>query len=1291
MTTILFRRPARQSAPPIPAGDIALIPPPAVAENDGDAMGSALQFLPMGLGSLGSVLMFTSRGASPQGMLGGGMLGLSSIGMGVAQFGQRGGQRKRKVAGDRRDYLRYLDQLRKQVGQAAAAQRAALCWTLPDPAALWQIADSPRLWERRAGDEDFGDVRVATGRQRLAVRLEPPETKPFEDLDPLCSVALRRFIRAHSSVEDLPLGISTTAFGRIVLTGDRDAARGLARAMVAHLATLQGPDELVVAACTPAGTLPEWDWIKWLPHSAHPDARDAAGPLRLITDAAALDQLISGFLRDRGSWGSAYTGPHVVIVVDGDGPAAGALRGFAGVTVLDVSGTVPDSGVPALRLDVSADALRTVGTDPSGEPVRTQIGVPDTLTRTEARALARTLARFRLPDAGGQTAAAGPVGFSALLGIGDPRRLDPVRAWRPRPPADRLRVPIGVDEHGAPVALDIKESAQGGFGPHGLVVGATGSGKSELLRTLVLGLAATHSSAELNLVLVDFKGGATFAGLADLPHTAAVITNLADELTLVDRMRDALHGEMVRRQELLRAAGNFASLLDYEQARARGAALEALPSLFIVVDEFSELLSSRPDFSELFVMIGRLGRSLGVHLLLASQRLEEGRLRGLETHLSYRIGLRTFSASESRLVLGVGDAYELPRDPGHGYLKFDTQSMVRFRAAYVSGPYIEQADTSGGPARTQARVVTFSARNGAPVAEADPVRESPVRQDRDGTNVLDLVVAGLKGKGPAPHRVWLPPLDAPYALDTVLQSAPRDPAGLRVPVGVVDLPFEQRRDLLWADLSAHAGHVGIAGAPQTGKSTLVRTLMAALAATHSPRDVQFYCLDLGGSLGSLSGLPHVGGIAGRLDGDRVRRTVAEVTAVLTAREAAFARAGVDSIATHRARRAAGEFAEDAFGDVFLIVDGWLTLRQEYEDLEQAVTNLAARGLGYGVHVVVTAGKWSELRPSLRDVLGTRYELRLGDPMDSTVGRQAAAAVPAGRPGRGLTAAGRHFLAALPRLDGVGGVEALAEGTAKLVAEIGGNWPGASAPQVRMLPDRLPWRVLPPAAARGRIPFALSEETLAPLELEFDRDPHLLVIGDTEAGKTNLLRLIIGEICRTYSPEQARLVVADYRRALTDAASPAHLLGHAASGKALAGFVPQIAQAMRERLDDPAAGGGPRQRPDLFVIADDHDLTATGADNPLAALADLLPQARDIGLHLIVARRAGGAARAMFEPVIARLKETGSPLVLMSCPKEEGAMFTGIKPRPLPVGRAQYVTRGAGLRLVQTALYEEAGQ
>ncbi|MGH8938541.1 MAG: type VII secretion protein EccCa, partial [Actinomycetes bacterium] len=382
--------------------------------------------------------------------------------------------------------------------------------------------------------------------------------------------------------------------------------------------------------------------------------------------------------------------PHVVIVID-DGEVTLdehiiLEEGLVGVTVIDLSEATGNLAARrGLRLVIDGD---TVGAR-SGTTIEV-FGSPDSMSVAECEALARRLSPYRIgaqEGPGDEEPLLAGAGLLELLGLPEAMTFDVQQAWRPRPLRDKLRVPFGVGEYGQPVELDIKEAAQEGMGPHGLCIGATGSGKSEFLRTLVLGLIATHSSATLNFVLVDFKGGATFLGLGDAPHVSAVITNLADDLTQVDRMRDAIAGEMNRRQELLRSAGNFANVKDYERARENGADLDPLPALFIVVDEFSEMLAQKPDFIDLFVAIGRLGRSLQMHLLLASQRLEEGKLRGLDSHLSYRIGLKTFSAGESRAVLGVPDAYELPPVPGSGYLKFDTSSMMRFKASYVSGPY----------------------------------------------------------------------------------------------------------------------------------------------------------------------------------------------------------------------------------------------------------------------------------------------------------------------------------------------------------------------------------------------------------------------------------------------------------------------------------------------------------------------------------------------------------------------------------------------------------------------------
>ncbi len=815
-----------------------------------------------------------------------------------------------------------------------------------------------------------------------------------------------------------------------------------------------------------------WDWVKWLPHAAHPRRRDGIGPLRMVTgDADDVRRWWVAELAGRAP-GPGVGEPHLLVVVDEVAQGPGPWAGVAGVTVLRV-GAPPGRrpGPSVVRLLVGPDRVgRAAGAEADDRPAGpVWIGRPDGLQVAEARALARRLARFRpagFADPVDRGASTVPTGLPALLGL-EPGPVD-VAALRARwshAEAQRMRVPIGVDERGAPVVLDLKESAHGGSGPHGLCVGATGSGKSELLRTLVLGLAATHSSAELNVVLVDFKGGATFLGLAALPHVSAVITNLADELSLVDRMADALAGEITRRQELLRAAGNLTGVTDYAAARRGGADLPSLPALLVVVDEFSELLAQRPELIELLVTIGRLGRSLGMHLLLASQRLDEGRLRGLESHLSYRIALRTFSAAESRAVLGVPDAHRLPAAPGSAFLATGTDELVRFRAAYVSGPgeTIRAAGPDGPPVGPRAHL--FSATPSAVAAvEATGVENGAV-DDGPGSTVLDTLIAALAAHGPAAHRVWLPPLDAPPPLDEVLGPVRPLPGrgmaasgcasgALRVPVGLVDRPYQQRRDPVVLDMSGASGHLAVVGGPRSGKSTALATSVLGLALTHTPDELGIHVLDFGGgALVPLVGLPHVGTLADRHQPDLVRRTVAELTSVLAGRERLFREAGLASVAEFRARRAAGGFPDEPATDLLLVVDGYLVLRGEFDDVEAKLLPLAAQGLSYGVHLAVSANRWSELRPALKELLGGRFELRLGEPSESEVDRRKAAAVP-GRGGHGLAPDGAPTVLAAPRT--------VAADTAALVARVAA---GMARPGVRAGPAAAGASRPPPAAAR----------------------------------------------------------------------------------------------------------------------------------------------------------------------------------------------------------------------------------
>jgi S-DNA-T family DNA segregation ATPase FtsK/SpoIIIE len=1321
-------RGARVDEPEMPTGQLVLQPPPQIQPAEG-AAGVMMNAIPM-LGSLGSIVLVATMGAKTGGgpirFIAAGMFLFATVGFIIVQIDRQRKQRAQQVTGSRTEYLRYLSNVRKVARESADQQRRALTWHHPDPSSLPALAEErSRIWEHTSSDPQFLHVRYGLCAQPLALELVPPESAPIDEVDPAAASALHRLLVVHRLQPDLPASIDLRAFDRVEICGDEEEARSLARAIICSATAFHSPDNLVVAVLSSELHLSHWDWIKWLPHALSAQQSDAVGPMRMVvTSLADLANLLPPDLSDRPRFGADErpATPHILLVTDGvelpPGNHVIPPDGLHGVTVLDLParwGELED--LSRLRIQLDGPVLEDEHQVPilalrlREEEIRAKGDQCDLAT---AEAFARRLTPLHTVNAGSTETATpgeitGPSDFRDLLGLGDVRRFDPAAAWRQRPARDRLRVPIGLGEGGGLVHLDIKESAQQGMGPHGLVIGATGSGKSEFLRTLVLGLAMTHSPEQLNMVLVDFKGGATFAGMSEMPHVSAVITNLANELTLVDRMQDALSGEMVRRQELLRDAGNFASIRDYEKARVAGEELEPMPSLFIVVDEFSEMLSAKPEFIDLFVAIGRLGRSLGLHLLLASQRLEEGRLRGLESHLSYRVGLRTFSSQESRAVLGVPDAYELPAVPGLGFLKPDPTSMTRFKAAYVSGP----------PATGRVRVrrdegghlqgilpFTISEVHKLEMNEPEPEPEPQAEPDSQ-ESLLDVAVGHMVGHGPEAHQVWLPPLDVPDTLDELMSDLAEEGdlglvsrqwralGGLVVPLGTVDRPREQRRDTLTINLSGASGHVAVVGGPRSGKSTMLRTIVTSMALTTTPQESQFFVLDFGGgTFAPMTRLPHVSGVGTRSEPDVVRRIMAEVSGVVDRREAYFRANGIDSIETYRTRRAEGR-VDDGYGDVFLVVDGWSTLRSDFDDLEMEIQQLASRGLTFGLHIVTGASRWADFRAAMRDLFGTRLELRLGDAMDSEIDRKIAQLVPTGRPGRGLVQSKLHFLGALPRIDGDPDASTLGDGVDELISRVAAAWRGPDGPKLRLLPERIDLEQVRKQAGvdageEPRLVLGINEKELAPVALDADAEPHLLIFGDGQSGKSSVLRTYLHEVMRTRTPKQAQLVVVDYRRSLLGEVPEDYLLNYLTSATQATPAIKDLATYLESRIPGPDVT--PEQLrsrswwtgAEVFVVVDDYDLVATQQTSPVALLQPLLAQARDVGLHVVVARRSGGASRALYEPVIQSMRDLAMPGLMLSGSPDEGPLLGNLRPIPLPPGRGRLITRDRGTEVVQTA-------
>ncbi|WP_019972241.1 type VII secretion protein EccC [Mycobacterium sp. 141] len=1232
----------RSVSSPAPSGEVVIDAPPPVPTSAPANLVTRVLPVVLVLAMAGMMVVYFSSGAAtsrgPMFTLFPVMMVMSALG--TLAYSVRGNGRTAELNRDRRNYLNYLDGIDIAAAGTASAQRDSLHSAYPHPELLWTLVGTDRMCRRRPADPDFCVVRIGVGEVALATRLVAPELPASTEQDPVTATAVRRLVERRSTVPDVPVTMELPNSGNIFVVGDRPEARALVRAVICGLAAAHEPHDVRVAAVLDGASEQQWEWLKWLPHHQHPRSPHPFENLqRYRTPAEAC--------------AGAVAAEHLVVIVD---QTTGQVpQPTTGITVVVIGGT---TGTTDRILDVGSDDIFW-----------------DSLAIDDAVTCARRLAPYRPTES-----ARAPTDWPGLVGVGDPAALDPAITWRQADPRRLLRVPIGVCETGAPVYVDLKEAAQNGMGPHGLCVGATGSGKSEFLRTLALGLIATHSPEVLNLILVDFKGGATFLGLRAAPHVSALITNLADEAALVARMADALAGEITRRQEILRAAGNLANITEYQRHRTD---LPPLPALLIVVDEFSELLHQHPDFAELFVAIGRLGRSLGMHLLLASQRLDEGRLRGLETHLSYRVCLKTFSPSESRAVLGVTDAHQLPSTPGAAFLKTPAGDLTRFQTAFVSTPMPMPATAATAPPATHVRPFTAQ---WAPAAPAAP---------ETGPTLLDTVLGRLAGHGRPAHQVWLPPLPDAVPLSDVLMPAPTP---LTVSIGLIDSPFEQRRDRLTVSLDGTAGNVAIVGGPQSGKSMTARTLALSLAATHHPRDVQIYCLDFGGGgLASLLALPHVGAVAGRHDPDLVRRTVAQLESVVRRRETRFAETGIDSMADYRRHRASGGVADDQFGDVFLIVDGWSALRQDFDVVAEVVTGLAGQGLSFGVHVVLTASRWAEFRPAVKDQLGTRIELRLGEPAESEMDRKRARTLDDRRPGRGLTRDGRELLIGTPRLDGVATTAGLVDAVERAGDTLRAHHPGVCAPPILLLPKLVEHHSLR-TASRSRpatqVVLGLGERELRPVLMDFTDQSDLIVLGDAGCGKTTVLRTLCTDLVETNGASGVRLLIVDFRRTLLGVVESDHLAGYAVSPEALAAQLPAALELLRARMPGlDVTQQELRSRswwsgPEFYVVVDDYDLVAGEHGNPLTPVLEYLPHAKDVGLHLVVARRSGGAARAMFDPVLARMKDLGCMGLMMSAGPDDGTLLGGVRPRPLPPGRGTLITRTGAEQLIQVAVVPE---
>ncbi|MCH9640119.1 MAG: type VII secretion protein EccCa [Actinomycetia bacterium] len=737
MTTRKFT-PTLKRGPRLTPGEISVTPPDDLGiDIPPSGMQKAMPWVLGGcmLGMIAIMIFSGVRQLSPYMLMMPLMMVMAAVGL-VASGGS-GGKKVPEINADRKEYLRYLAGLRTRVTSSAAAQVTFFNYHAPHPDDLLSIIGTHRQWSRAASADFYAATRIGTGSEPAVDRLLKPSVggelggpagAPQPHLEPVSHMWVTKFLRTHGLIHDCPKLVQLRTFPVIAVGGDLEGAAGLMRAMICHLAVFHPPDVLQIRVLIDRPDDPDWAWLKWLPHVQHPSDTDAAGPIRMVFSRP--DGLSDLMGRGPHTADATPSGPYVVVVDLTGGTAGFPPDGRSGVSVI----TWGNHRGPGYRIRVgdngmADDRLPT-------QTFRRVASRVDRMTPGQAGRVARKLAGWSITgtviDKNTRVQKRVATEWHEIVGAQSVEEVLPAR-WRmiTDTDRDRLRIPFGHElKTGEVMHLDIKEGAEFGAGPHGMLIGTTGSGKSEFLRTLILSLAATHHPDQVNFLLTDFKGGSTFLGMEKLPHTAAVVTNMEEEAELVSRMGEVLSGELDRRQSILRqagfqvgAAGALSGVAEYEKHRERGAELSPLPTLFVVVDEFAELLQNHPDFIGLFDRICRVGRSLRVHLLLATQSLNTGgtRIDKLEPNLTYRIALRTTSSAESKAVIGTPEAqYISNKESGVGFVRVGMEDPVKFQSVYTGNPYLPTPPTTidaGVPPGTDARRTRIHRFTAAPMPD----------------------------------------------------------------------------------------------------------------------------------------------------------------------------------------------------------------------------------------------------------------------------------------------------------------------------------------------------------------------------------------------------------------------------------------------------------------------------------------------------------------------------------------------------------------------------------------------
>lgn len=1196
--TIRFNRPPRVT--PVPDRSPIVVPAPP-ADGPKPRLPLASAALPL----VAAFVLWRLFPDNPSLLLIMALSPLMAIGSFVEERRKGRGAARAEVTGWRGSVAEALEQAARRREAAVQSERERAPGVGELEAAVERL--TARLWQRRAADRDFLALRCGWGDRPWNAEfvLEPGGS------DALRTEALAR-IEPLRTLPSVPLTVPLRDLGVVGLIGDLPRVSDLIRWWIVQVMTLHSPEEVTCVLLFPDDEAEEWSWTTWVPHFHNEPTEGRVRPA--LEQSNALLHLLEVRRSAR------TTSPDVVVFVDEraklprrllspllrEGPSHGIHLAWRGNRQEDLPGEcagileIHEHDAVSLTLAASGEtisgAFEGIGSDRARRIATAIAPVRDAAPRSPARDLPTRVDLFD------------------VLGASQPNTAWVASRWRASKRA--LRAPIGTSPAGI-YTLDLI-----GDGPHALVGGTTGSGKSELLQTIVASLAASYPPTELNFLLVDYKGGAAFKDCARLPHAVGSVTDL--DPRLAERALLSLDAEVRRREALLRDAGarDVRELPDSESP--------PLARLVLVVDEFATLIKELPAFVDGVVDLAQRGRSLGIHVILATQRPAGAINDAIRANTNLRVALRVADEADSEDVIGIRAAAHIPRTiPGRAYARKGHAEVDEIQCAF------------GGSTRV-------AGNRSAQVWDRASAAPAGGEEGSDPTQLEQLVAAvraAAESEGhPVPRRPWLPPLPDAISLDGLEREGGGDPG--TAAIGLTDLPEQQRREVVTFDPGRDGGML-VFGTGRSGKTTVLRTIAAALATSTSADRVHLYAIDYAGpALGALSALPHVGDVVFGNEPERVERLFHMLRAEIDRRKRAPA--GTDT----------------ARPTIVVLLDGYAGFGAAFERIDMGALvdgfpTLLNEGRSVGIHFVITAERRAAVPQALAASLGRRLILRMSDPDE-----YAALGLDARRlrgtrlpPGRGFIDGAETQIATLSGSASGGEDDEALRRLAETLP------PAASAPpEVRLLPSEVELSTLPKPDGpfRGVLGLVLAED-LAPAVVDLG-PAHFLAAGPYRSGRSTALAALASSLLAG-APEATFHLLAPRKTPLRDLTMWARV---AEGAQACAEEIESLAAAVTDSPDAPRV-----------VVIDDAEEILEGPAS--YALEALIRRARDGSTRFVVAGEIKALQRA-FTGWVTEIRKDKQGLLLDPDTEVDGDLLGVRLPRRKPsqaiVGRGYLIRRGA---------------